>query len=149
MYRIEITDYGVRFTLRGFVDQQEILRWAVDVRESTKSLAKGFCIFLDMRGMQPLPPDACNVMEKAQQAAIKAGMKRAVQVVDDPITRIQFKRLARRTGISGIERQIDPSTVPDWERAAMDWLIVGTDPNPDDPAETKIMRAFAEPEIPV
>lgn len=146
MYKIEKTDYGIKFTFSGFVDEPEIQRWVQDVRESTKSLPKGFCLLMDMRGMQPLPREAWTIMEKAQARAIKAGMKRAVQVLDDPITIMQFKRFARHTGISDLERQIDASSVPDWEKAAMDWLLSGIDPDSADPSETRIMRAFSDPE---
>jgi hypothetical protein len=121
MYKIEKTNYGVKFTFSGLVDEQEMKRWAQDVVAGTKALQKGFCVFMDMRGMHPLPRDAWLVMQKAQERAAKAGMARSVQVVDEPITSMQFKRFARTTGISDRERQIDASSVPDWEKAAMDW----------------------------
>jgi|GEM_PF-228022 len=146
MYKIEKTNYGMKFTFSGFVDEQQVRKWGRDVWEMTKSLPKDFCLLMDMRGMQPLPREAWQMMEKAQEKAIKAGMKRAVQILDDPITIMQFKRFARHTGISGRERQIDASSVPDWEKAAMDWLLSGIDPDARDPSETRIMRAFSEPE---
>jgi len=148
MYKIEITDYGIKFTFSGFVDEQEMQRWAEEVSEKTKSLPKGFGLLLDMRGLQPLPREAWAVMEKAQHRAIKAGMARAAQIVDDPITSMQFRRFARQTGISDRERQINPSSVPDWEKVAIDWLIRGIDPGSTDVAETTIMRAFTDPEKP-
>src|SRR5271157_552965 len=105
MYKIEKTNYGVKFTFSGFLDEEEIKRWAEEVVAVTKLLPKGFCVFMDMRGMKPLPQDAWPVMQKAQEQAIKAGMARSVQVVDDPITSMQFKRFARNTGISDRQRQ--------------------------------------------
>ncbi|MCA1960814.1 MAG: hypothetical protein LDL33_08455 [Desulfomonile sp.] len=146
MYKIEKTDYGMKFTFSGFIDEQQVRNWGREVWEMAKSLPKGFCLLMDMRGMQPLPREAWQMMEKAQEKAIKAGMKRAVQILDDPITIMQFKRFARHTGIADRERQIDVTTVPDWEKVAMDWLISGIDPDVADPAETRIMRAFSDPE---
>ena len=146
MYRIEKTNYGVKFTFSGFLDKEEMKRWAEEVVAGTKSLPKGFCVFMDMRGMQPLPRDAWLMMQRAQEQAIKAGMARSVQVVDDPITSMQFKRFARNTGISDRERQIDASSVLDWEKMAMDWLIRGIEPLSPSISDTGFMKAFTDPE---
>jgi hypothetical protein len=148
MYKIEKTDYGVKFTFSGFVDEEEMKRWAEEVAEETKSLSKGFCVFMDMRGMKPLPRDAWLVMQKAQERAIKAGMARSVQVVDDPITSMQFKRFARNTGISDRERQIDASSALEWKKMAMDWLIRGIEPISRSVSDTGFMKAFTDPERP-
>jgi hypothetical protein len=144
MYKIEKTNYGVKFTFSGFIDEHEMKRWAQDVAVETKSLPEGFCVFMDMRGLQPLPRDAWLVMQKAQERAVKAGMAKAVQVVDDPITSMQFRRFARTSGITDRERQIDASSVPDWENVAMDWLVRGVEPLSTSFSETGFMKAFTD-----
>jgi hypothetical protein len=146
MYKIERTNYGVKFTFSGFLNEEEMKRWAEEVVAKTKSLPKGFRVFMDMRGMKPLPQEAWPVMQKAQEQAIKAGMARSVLVVDDPITSMQFKRFARNTRISDRERQINASSVLDWEKMAMDWLIRGIEPLSTSISDSGYMKAFTDPE---
>jgi len=69
---------------------------------------------------------------------MKAGLKRAVQIVDDPITAMQLKRLAKHTGFIDRMRLIDASSSAAWEKAAMDWLLLGVASDLVDPAETPL-----------
>lgn len=142
MYKIEKTDYGLKLTFKGFLGNEEISRWAKEVREDSKHMQKGFCVLLDLRGMEALPPEACDVMVRVQNRALKAGMARAVLVLDNPITIMQFKRLGRQNPIGPFQRYIDSTSTPNWETVAMDWLIRGIDPSPTGLAETQVMRAF-------
>jgi hypothetical protein len=42
---------------------------------------------------------------------------------------MQFKRIAKETGIYQWERYIDSNANPTWEQAGVDWLVKGTDPD--------------------
>ena len=45
------------------------------------------------------------------------------------VVTLQFKRLARESGIYAWERYFDASKLTNWERVAEDWIIQGTDPD--------------------
>jgi hypothetical protein len=51
------------------------------------------------------------------------------QILDDAVVSLQFMRLAKEIGISDTNRLFDPSKVPDCERAAIDWIVKGIDPD--------------------
>lgn len=144
MYKIEKTNYGLKMTFTGFVDAAEMSRWDREVREVSRSMEKDFCVLLDLRGMAPLAPDGWEVLQKSHRRAMKAGMARSALVLDDPITTMQMKRLARQTSISQRERYIDSRSTPNWERVVMDWLIRGIDPNQGDLNATQVMKAFVD-----
>ena len=92
-------------------------------------LKKGFSILHDMRGMSTLPADARELQKRSMENAKKAGHKRAVQIVDNVIAALQFKRLSKEAGISDTTRQIDASSASDCEKVAIDWLVKGIDPD--------------------
>jgi hypothetical protein len=142
MYKIEKTNYGLKTTVTGFLEADEMSRWDRELRETARSMKKGFCVLLDLRGMAPLTPDGWEVMQKSHRRAIKAGMARAALVLDDPITTMQMKRLAKQTAIDQLERYIDSRSTPKWEEVVMDWLLRGIEPNQRDLAATQVMKAF-------
>ncbi len=129
MYELHQTEYGLKFIFKGFMEKDELQRWAQEVGHVTKKLAKGFCVLHDMRGMYPLPPEARELMKRNMERAKQAGLGRSAQIVDDAIAAIQFQRLAKEVGIADSTRQIDASSVSDCERVAIDWIVKGIDPN--------------------
>ncbi len=42
---------------------------------------------------------------------------------------MQFKRIARETGIDQWERYINASATPNWEQVGIDWLTRAADPD--------------------
>ena len=128
MYEVHLTEYGVKFVFKGFMEKDELRRWAQEVGQAVKKLGKGCWVLHDMRGMNPLPPEARELMKLNIVQAKQAGLGRSAQIVDDAITAMQFQRLAREVGISETTRQIDASLVPDCEKVAIDWIVKGIDP---------------------
>lgn len=57
------------------------------------------------------------------------GMKRSVVILDSAIMAMQFKRLAKDTGIYEWERYIDASTHSNWEKLGEEWIVNGIDPD--------------------
>ncbi len=129
MYELHETEYGIKFIFKGFMEKEELLRWAHEVGQAMKKVGKSFCVLHDMRGMYPLPPEARDLMKSNMEQAKQAGLGRSAQIVDDAITAIQFKRLAKEVGIADTTRQIDASSVSDCERMAIDWIVKGIDPD--------------------
>ena len=50
------------------------------------------------------------------------GMQRSCVILEDPITTIQFMRLAKLSGIFKYERYIDASADEDWRQTARNWV---------------------------
>ena len=68
-------------------------------------------------------------MTEGQKQYKMAGMERSVVIVQNALTRNQFKRLAKESGIYQWERYIDAGSVPNWERVGKDWVSLGKDPD--------------------
>jgi hypothetical protein len=129
MYRVEQEPFGIRITLGGFIEKEEISRWAEDVAKLIKKLGPGFSVFVDMRELSPLPADAQEIVVSTQANARASGMLRAVHIHKNPVTILQMRRLAKESGIYDTERFIDASADPNWEQIALDWLLKGIDPD--------------------
>jgi hypothetical protein len=128
MYKIEKKDYGVKLTFGGFIQQDEMAQWVAESEKFLLSAPSKFGVFVDMRELKPLSKDAQIEMEKGQIAYKSKGMERSVVILDNPITTMQFKRIAKETGIHEWERYIDTSVNPGWEKAGIDWIVHAINP---------------------
>ncbi len=129
MYKLYQTEYGLRIVTQGLIVKDEMKQMMREAGETVNRLKPGFGVLHDMRGMFTLPPEAREIMKLNMEVAKRAGMGRSAQILDDAITTLQFKRLAKDAGISDTTRQIDASSVPDCDRAAIEWIVRGIDPN--------------------
>ena len=128
MYSIERTNYGFKLTFSGKIDKEEMQKWYDESMEYLKNVPEEFFVFVDMRNLTPLLQDAQAIMTNGQAKYREKGMKRSVVIVDNPITKLQFKRLAQESGIYKWERYIDAETHPNWEQLGMDWLENASEP---------------------
>ena len=129
MYKVQETDYGLEFSLEGFVQEEEMKSFSKEVGKVMRKLTQGFGILADMRGMSTLPPESRAVMEHNMELAKQAGMGRSAEIVNDFIAAMQFRRMAKEAGISSLMRQIDAGSVADCKRIAIDWIVKGIDPD--------------------
>jgi hypothetical protein len=129
MYRVESAPFGIKLTLSGFIQKEEYSNYAAEVLKLIRQQKPGFCVFVDMRELKPLPADCQSLLTEIQATATAAGMARAVHVHKNPVTIMQMRRLAKLSGIHDTERFVDSSSDPNWEQAALDWLLKGTDPD--------------------
>ena len=127
MYIIEKKIFGYKLTFEGFMLAEEMRAWVEESREVLKTAPASFGVFVDMRSLKPLPADAQAYMQEGQKLYRARGMARSVVIVDNAVTKIQFKRIARETGIYEWERYIDASDTPGWEQAGIDWVQDGKD----------------------
>ena len=128
MYEIEKTDYGYHLTFAGRILETEMAAW---VEESDQLLDKQrgkFSVFIDMRRLDPIASEAQVQMQKGQRLYKLKGMERSVVVLENPTLTLQFKRIARQTGILLWERYIDATLVKNWEEVALDWIKNGIEP---------------------
>jgi len=129
MYLIEKTSYGVHLTFGEYIPKPELERWLAESKEVLKSMPEEFVVFVDMRELELLPPESRPIMIEGQQYYRAQGMQRSVVILKDKLTALQFKGIAKETGIYDWERYIDANTEPDWEQIGLDWVINAVDPD--------------------
>lgn len=129
MYNIEIKDYGYKLTFGDYIKADEMKQWVEESKQALTKAPKEFGVFVDMRTLKPLPKDSQEQMQEGQKCYKQKGMVWSVVILNDAITTIQFKRIAKDTGIYQWERYIDASQVPNWEKIGVDWVQSGMDPD--------------------
>ncbi len=129
MYKIERKTSGYLLTFSGNVDSAEMEKWVAESEAALASETGDFGVIVDMRNLAPLAPEVQTVMVKGQQAYKEKGLKRSVVVVNNAVTKMQFQRLAKESGIDAWERYIDGSAVQDWAKVAVAWVKDGVDPD--------------------
>ena len=120
---------GIKLTFGDFIKVDEMKQW---VEESKKALLKAplsFGVLIDMRTLKPLSADVQKVMEEGQRLYKTKGMKRSVVVLESSTIAMQFKRIAKDSGIYQWERYISAQDNPNWERTGIAWIKDGVDPD--------------------
>lgn len=129
MYKIDNDIYGFKLTFSGFIEIDEMKQWYEDSAKLLNRNNTGFHVFIDMRELKPLPSDSQKYMTMGQKLYKQKGMIRSAVILNDSITKLQFKRLAKETGIYKWERYIDASTDEAWETKGLNWLNSEIDPD--------------------
>jgi hypothetical protein len=129
MYTIERRPSGFLLTFGGFIAADEMQNWYNDSLAELKSAPPAFGVIIDMRMLRPLPPDAQAIIISGQQAYKAKGMQRSCVIVANAITKNQFLRLAKDSGIYAFERYLDADSTPDWQSKAVAWVKNGIDPD--------------------
>lgn len=128
MYRIEQKLYGCKLTFGGHIQAPEMQKWLDESKKILPKMPKDFKVFVDMRKLNPLPPDSQIIMENGQKLFKQKGMQRSVVILDNVVTKMQFRKIAKDTGIYEWERYISASDTPDWEEKGISWLERAEDP---------------------
>ncbi|UXX78987.1 hypothetical protein N7E81_16660 [Reichenbachiella carrageenanivorans] len=128
MYKIEQKSYGYYLTFSGFIKQEEMQEWYEESLELLEKSPENFGLFADLREMKPLPAESQRIMEEGQMNYKRKGMERSVVVLSSAISTMQFKRIAKTTGIDEWERYIDASSNGNWEAIGISWIKDGIDP---------------------
>lgn len=129
MYKIEKHPYGFKLVFGDFIKPEEMAKWVEESKKSLIGAPKEFGVFVDMRTLKPLSAEAQSHMQEGQKLFKQKGMVRSVVILDNSLTKMQFQRIARETGIYAWERYIDASSVPHWEKVGVDWISKGIDPD--------------------
>jgi len=127
MYDIERTDYGVRVTLSGQLDEAEAQAFIREFEPIAESLAEGFSVFADLRDMEAFPPEVGEQIAGLMAFSQRQGMERSATVVQTATTSLQMEQLVEQAGID--ERVIDATAVDDPEQTAIEWVRDGIDPD--------------------
>ena len=128
MYGIEKTDYGYHLTFAGRILEFEMADWVEESREVLNKQRGKFSVFVDMRNLDPIATESQVQMQKGQRLYKQKGMERSVVILENPTLTLQFRRIAKQTGILPLERYIDTSLVKDWEEVALNWIKNGIEP---------------------
>lgn len=129
MYKIEKTSYGVKIFFGDVIVKSEMMNWLSESQKIVKTLSNKFGILVDMRELLPLAADTQTVLQEGQKLYKEKGMERSVVILNSPILTMQFKRLAKETGIYAFERYIDSSKNSNWEAMAKEWIVNAKDPD--------------------
>ncbi len=125
----EKTDYGLYFKFSGIIKLSEITEWKEWIVTTVADLDDGYAVFVDMREIDIMPAECKAEVEAVQKFCVSHNFSRSVIVLNDPMTAMQFKLIAKKTGVYEHERYVDASTCEDWEKKAMDWLLHAVDPD--------------------
>lgn len=129
MYSINQKNFGYYLVFGGFIQRDEMKKWVDESEIALENAPDEFGVFVDMRTLKPLPQDSQAHMQEGQKLFKRSGMIRSVVIVNDSVTNMQFKRIAKETGIYEWERYIDASTVSNWEETGLNWIKKGIDPD--------------------
>lgn len=129
MFTIEKAPYGLHLIFKGHFPKDEANLWARDAKEAFLGYDGEFCVFVDMREMELMPPESRQNIVDVQRTARKNGMIRSVIILKDKITTLQLKGIAKETGIYEWERYIDADAELNWEEIGLDWIINSVDPD--------------------
>lgn len=129
MFSIEKKPWGFYLTFADSIHKDEMEKWVGESKKALIGHPKEFGVFVDMRKLKPLDEETQKVMVGGQQLYKAAGMNRSVVILDSIAVTLQFKRLARESGIYSWERYISAPENPHWEHIGVDWLTKGIDPD--------------------
>lgn len=129
MYKIEKKDYGYQLTFGDFIRSEEMQQWVEDSKQELASCPAEFGVFVDMRTLKPLAPETQAHMQEGQKLYKAKGMTRSVVIVNSALIALQFKRIAKETGIYEWERYLDASAMDNWEEVGIRWLTEAVDPD--------------------
>ncbi len=129
MYKVEKTGFGFKILFADFIKPEEMSGWLAESKKALLMPPKEFGVFVDMRTLKPLPPEAQSILEEGQKLFKQKGMVRSVVILANSVLTMQFKRIAKETGIYQWERYIDSNVNPRWEQAGVDWLTKSIDPD--------------------
>lgn len=129
MYNIEVTEYGMKHTFCGVLDNHELQRWYEESMQLISSFGKQFNMVMDMRDLKPLGRQAEEVFYEATALIGQHGFKRGAVIIENPEVIRQMRQIAKRANVQHKERYIDATTTRNWEKLSQDWVVAGIDPD--------------------
>ncbi len=129
MYKNEVKNYGLKITLEGSVSEDEMKAWCEDVKKLSARCKPEFGVVVDMRNLKPVGKEAQPHLQEGQKFLKGKGMARSAVVLASATQVMQFKRIAKETGIAAWERYINSTATPNWEQVGADWAGKAVDPD--------------------
>lgn len=129
MYKITEHNYGVLLTFSGFLDTDELADWYRDSELLLQTKTEPFGVIIDMRTISPISVETREMFRMGQQLYHEKGMQRSAVIFTNGIVLMQFKQVAKESGIYQWERYIDANLCRDWQKCALMWIRNGITPN--------------------
>ena len=126
MYKITAQKFGYLLTFSGFVDIEELADWYQESEEMlSERNGEPFGVVVDMRNITPLSVETRKIFQKGQQLYHNMGMQRSSVILTNAIALMQFKQVAKESGIYQWERYFDAELNPNWLKGALLWVQNG------------------------
>ena len=131
MYSITAEKYGIHLVFSGRIDSEEMRVWFDESREFLKTIKGTFGVFVDMRKLEVIPPDAIRTMIEGQRHYRISGMMRSAVIMKNYSIMNQFISIAKESGIAPGERYL-METDGDRTDEALSWIVNGIEPRKND-----------------
>lgn len=129
MYNVEQTEYGLRLTLGGFIEEDEMTEYCDAIKSAADDQVGSFRVVADMREATAMPDDSAEELKRVMGYCDQQGLERAAGIVESATTAMQLQNLAETVNHAGGETVfIDASDLEDWESAALEWVKDGVEP---------------------
>lgn len=102
--------------------------WLKEAQAALAGAPEHFGVLVDMRGLKLLAGESKVLLLEGQKRFKAAGMVRSALILDSMLLTLQFKSIAKETGIHAGERYFTAST-PEVEERAVEWIVSGVDPD--------------------
>lgn len=124
MYKIETVDFGIKITFKGFLYEDEMVKWSEELNLILDALPDHFSILVDMRDLKTLVPESKLVLEEAQRS-YRDRLIRSATIVSREFTSMQVKKIGNRSGVNESKIFINSSKDFHWEQTALNWILNG------------------------
>ena len=88
--------------LKGFMQDNEVIIFTNEVRNSILKLKPKFDIINDISEFSPASPKGRELIKEAQAYAFQMKVGRVVRIVKNPTAKIQFDRSSKEAGYTAI-----------------------------------------------
>lgn len=102
--------------------------WLKEAQVALAEAPDSFGVLVDMRGLKLLSAESKVLLLDGQKRFKAAGMVRSALILDSMLLTLQFKSIAKETGIHAGERYFTAST-PEVEERAVEWIVSAMDPD--------------------
>ena len=99
MYQIEKKPYGYKLAFEGFILPGEMKRRVAASRTAWAGAPSSAGVLIGMRTLKPLCAESQVPMRDGQKLYKARGMTRSAAVLNNVVTRMQFQRIGKSTGI--------------------------------------------------
>jgi hypothetical protein len=128
-YTLDEVPFGFKVTIAGRVTRAEAMKALEESRNALRVCAKPFGVLVDIRTLKPMADDVQAIVDETQRLFRKSGLERSAVVLASAVMTMQFRRIAKDTGVGEHERYVDASKHADWEKIALGWIRDGVDPD--------------------
>ena len=129
MHEVEETEYGLRLTLDGYIEAEEMAEHCDQIRSAVDREPGSFCVVADLRGATAMPDSAAEELQETMAYCDRNGLERSAGVFESTTTAMQIQKMAEKVNHAGGNTVfIDASDVTEWEDAALDWARDGEKP---------------------